>query len=313
MAVFNHSRTYGIEMEVATRRSSTEIADAVNAEFSRRGVVDAMGRMQMITDYNGYHHQTQTTWKVMSDATINGWELVSPPMSGMNGKAQLEAVCAALKTLEISVNQDCGLHVHHDVRNLSGQAIGSVFALYAGHHEIINMMVARSRRNNQWASNLVYDEVKQEGGNSKFKNDTAHDAGYKVRNAARKAAARNYMEARYVSLNIDSMFRQGTVEFRQHQGSVNASRIWNWVLFTQSFIEAGVEAKQFPAPSSFGSKGAFNSLYGRMRVSANYNGGNPDSDIYVQAYKFMAKRFKSFCKEASVNPKTLNLHINLGR
>ena len=37
-------------------------------------------------------------------------------------------------------------------------------------------------------------------------------------------------------VNFQAYLRHGTVEFRQHQGSLNPTKIWNWVVFTQSIM-----------------------------------------------------------------------------
>ena len=300
MAVFNSERTFGVEIEVTTRRHAETIARQINAVFHNRGINQSCEAQR-------YNHNTQPIWKIVPDGSVRGWEIVSPPMKGLEAKAQISAVCKALVDLDCRVDRTTGLHVHHDANNLSGQAIGSAFALYATNHDVIDMMLAPSRRSAGFARRFSVQHLLEGGYNfaghrvtDGFKNNTWGEARDKVSSNLR---------SRYFSMNVQAMYDHGTIEFRQHQGTLDAEKIWNWILFTQAIIEASTEAKQFPKASKIGSKGAFNNLYGKLRVSANYNNGNPDSEIYVKALKFMNKRFQFFCQQAHMNPKTMTVEI----
>lgn len=290
MSVFNSERTFGIELEVTTRVSQRLLQDAINAEFQASGI-------NMTAQAQGYNHRDQAIWKIVSDATVSGWEVVSPPMKGLEAKAQIEAVCKALNLLGVTVDTTTGFHVHHDSRDLSGQAIGSAFAIYANNHDVIDMMLAPSRRNTRWASKFTAESLVNNSNKNKFKGDERMTAVSKIS---------RYLGTRYTSVNIQAVYDHGTIEFRQHQGTTDVAKIWNWILFTQSIIEAGKEATQFPKKSKVGAKGAFNNLYGKLRVSANYNNNNPDSKIYVEALKFMNKRFRHFCQASGVSPITMS-------
>jgi hypothetical protein len=41
---------------------------------------------------------------------------------------------------------------------------------------------------------------------------------------------------RYFGVNFTAYLRHGTIEFRQHQGSLNPTKIWNWIVFTQTIM-----------------------------------------------------------------------------
>jgi hypothetical protein len=43
--------------------------------------------------------------------------------------------------------------------------------------------------------------------------------------------------SRYLKLNLAAYRRHGTVEFRQHAGTTNATKIWHWVVLTQAMVE----------------------------------------------------------------------------
>lgn len=48
---------------------------------------------------------------------------------------------------------------------------------------------------------------------------------------------------RYKKVNLKSYFRHGTVEFRQHSGTIEYTKISNWVLFLHSLVAYNQKGK----------------------------------------------------------------------
>ncbi len=55
------------------------------------------------------------------------------------------------------------------------------------------------------------------------------------------------MNGRYFKVNLQSHRRQGTIEFRQHGGSLNGRKIESWVRFLDKFIIASGQEPQAEA------------------------------------------------------------------
>ena len=55
---------------------------------------------------------------------------------------------------------------------------------------------------------------------------------------------------RYHKLNLMAFWRHGTVEFRQHSGTIDAEKICAWISLTQGFIEKALVSKRFSAQGS---------------------------------------------------------------
>ena len=55
------------------------------------------------------------------------------------------------------------------------------------------------------------------------------------------------MNGRYFKVNLQSHHRQGTIEFRQHGGSLNGRKIESWVRFLDKFIIASGQEPQAEA------------------------------------------------------------------
>jgi hypothetical protein len=49
----------------------------------------------------------------------------------------------------------------------------------------------------------------------------------------------NIFRTRYIKLNLQSYVKYGTIEFRQHSGTIEFEKMYNWILLTQQMVEAG--------------------------------------------------------------------------
>lgn len=207
------TRRFGIEIEFVGASHS-----AVVREMTSRGVACA---------YEGYNHSVPSGWKIVTDASVSGgYELVSPPLSGQDGFDQLRKACEALSAAGARVDRRCGLHVHHDARDLDGAAIVRLFRGWRSNQPATNGLVAPSRRNSQWAAPLSVADVDRVA---------ALPNGRVTRDIARRFLS--YVD-RYRSLNIAPYVRQGTIEVRQHQGTIAYAKIAAWVAFGQAFFAA---------------------------------------------------------------------------
>jgi hypothetical protein len=296
MATFNANRTFGTEIEVITSATQGMVANAINDFFQLNGINNRC-------EAQAYNHNDQAIWKVVADGSLQGqgWEVVSPPMAGADGKAQLESVCQALNAIGATVSDLTGLHVHHDAADLTGQAIARVYATYAAHQEVLNFMVSPSRRSNHMLRPLSYAQVTN-GGRDNFAKNTRRAAERKLQDRLGGMGMHSY-----TAVDTQSLSRHGTIEFRQHQGTINAEKIWNWVLLTQSIVEAASTMTKLPkqATGNDSRRNPFGSFKRAIKLNVCDNGGNPAAEVYQNAFKFWAKRFKHFCRQANVNPNTL--------
>lgn len=218
----NVNRKFGIEIE------------AFNVE--RRVVAQALNAAGIACEVQGYNHHISDVWKVITDSSIvgcsNGFELVSPVLSGNAGIEQVKKVCEALKTIGVKVNKSCGLHVHIDARQLSVRDIKAVIGRYALNEDIIDAFMPISRRgnNNRYCASILNDYQSQ---SQAFQ--TLEDC-ITIRDIAEDFAH----EDRYFKLNIQSYLRHGSIEFRQHSGTIVADKIVNWIGFCQQFVDGAV-------------------------------------------------------------------------
>lgn len=171
-----------------------------------------------------YNHKTRPQWKIVTDASVmGGFEVVSPILSGQDGLAQVQKVSDALVGAGAKVEKDCGFHVHVDARDLNGPTVANILTRYAKYETAIDAVMPKSRRenNNRFCASVI-------GLVSRFQ---GVDAAATNRNVA------GLMHDRYYKLNLTAFVRHGTVEFRQHSGTVEARKMIPWIIFCVNFVE----------------------------------------------------------------------------
>lgn len=180
-----------------------------------------------------YNHDVRASWKIVPDGSVSVspgmaydacGELVSPPLSGVEGLEEVRRVLAALVSVGGTVNRTCGLHVHLDGADLSPAMIATVLRRYATFQAGIDAFMPASRRGSRWADRITPDLI----------------AG--VERCADRAALRNVAGRfdRYRAINVAAFARHGTIEFRQHSGSVNGGKVARWVAFALFFVAASI-------------------------------------------------------------------------
>lgn len=221
-----------------------------------QSLIREMERRGLTVSYEGYTHRvTPGAWKIVTDGSLSngGYELVSPPLSGSAGRRQVKLACEALQASGARVNNSCGLHVHHDIHDLDAAGIGRLASLWSNNQRNINWLVAASRRDSQWAQPLTSTEVAQ----------------YNAMNPARdlRSQVQSIAYRRYRSLNFLAYVRYGTVEVRQHQGTLNAKKMLAWIALGQAVIRS---AKAGATENQANTAAFCRSLNGLDRATTDY-------------------------------------------
>lgn len=221
------NRKFGIEIE-AHNVAQRDVAAALNAVGIRCAV-------------EGYNHNTTNHWKIVNDCSIQGsqgFELVSPILQGENGLMQVAIVGDTLERLGAKVNTSCGLHVHIDGRDLTVNSMSRICKMWLKYETCFDSIVPASRRNNRFALGIRSKFATLEAAFAKLATATSIQGLTRIMNSDNFGGS-----SRYHKLNLESMVRHGTVEFRQHSGTVNGLKMVNWVKLVGGFVESAVNAK----------------------------------------------------------------------
>lgn len=171
----------------------------------------------------GYNHTDHTDhWKLVTDSSLSGnntFELVSPILHGEQGLEELEKVCWVLDLCNAKVNDTCGLHVHMDAAEFDLSTWKNLILTYKRLEGVIDNFMPRSRRNNRYCKGLsAITETS-------------------IKNARSISDLRTaFLHNRYHKVNLEAYARHRTVEFRQHGGSTNFTKMSAWIHFLAKMI-----------------------------------------------------------------------------
>jgi hypothetical protein len=168
----------------------------------------------------------------------SGYEINTAPAKGEVFEEEINAICAALKEANAHVDSSCGLHVHVDCRDLQYYDLRKVILVYSKVEDSLFRMLAKSRLDNHYCERLSkkFKDILVQKDKDWRRNLLKTTYG----NEARAGRRNKYNEARYSALNIHSWFFRKTLEFRHHQGTVDAKKIINWAKICQSIINFAV-------------------------------------------------------------------------
>ena len=171
----------------------------------------------------GYNHTDHTDHrKLITDSSLSGnntFELVSPILHGEQGLEELEKVCWVLDLCNAKVNDTCGLHVHMDAAEFDLSTWKNLILTYKRLEGVIDNFMPHSRRNNHYCKALT----------AITENSIKH-----ARNIGELRAA--FFHNRYHKVNLEAYARHRTVEFRQHGGSTNFTKMSAWIHFLAKMI-----------------------------------------------------------------------------
>lgn len=172
------------------------------------------------------------SWKVKGDGSLGpgGNELVSPILSGESGLEQLYKICEVFKKNNFSVKNDCGLHIHVNAKDLTALQIINVAKRYQQNEEVIDGWMKNNRRENE--NEFCYSLKNHNFFFEKFLNSEQDK---------KPEILCSFINNRYYKVNIRSFVRHGTIEFRQHHGTIDFEEISNWAKFCVEFTEASKE------------------------------------------------------------------------
>ena len=201
-------RKFGIELEIVG--------------ITRQTALRALSAVGIHVQDESYNHTTRGYWKLVPDGSVRGgFEVVSPILEGERGIEEAMTVAEALSDAGATVNRSCGFHVHFDAADLSVADVKAIVHRYAAYEAEIDAFMPPSRRGN---TNAYCESV------TRFLNRRFDEA----RTIDELAAVQ---PGRYFKVNLQSYRRHGTLEFRQHSGTVNANKVANWVRFLGEFID----------------------------------------------------------------------------
>ena len=288
MANFNQNRTWGVEIEFLNTRELD--INKVIREINEKGIQ---------CEKEGYNHIDKSYWKMVYDSSVEsqrsgeyGHEIVSPPLKGEEGFRQLKIVTEVLKANHAKINKTCGLHVHHDAHDFKADTFKKLFALYINYEGVIDSMLPESRRAQK---NSFCSSVRTSRHNTIITTEEIQNRLDKIKACkTTQELSRIYQEDRYFKLNLQSFTRHGTIEFRQHSGTIEYDKIESWIILTNMMVE-----KSFEQVAAFKFNPTKDNFYEFSRRIGLYEQAGADS-LAIKVRKFYFERIKSLTATAGI-------------
>jgi len=209
----NLNFTFGVEIESLSPFSREQLAEQISSVVSCQS--------------EGYNHTDHTdgVYKIVRDGSLRGEgrcdtsaEVVTPVLREFD---TLKKVVKKMNEVGCKVNSSCGLHVHIGASDLTFEQYKNVFINYARMERVIDSFMAQSRRGN---GNCYCYSLIENNRLEKILAATSHQDLY------------SRLNSRYFKVNPASYGVHKTIEFRQHQGSLNFTKIKNWVNFCKKLV-----------------------------------------------------------------------------
>jgi hypothetical protein len=221
--------TFGVELELYTPNATFG-----SDEFAARAAMqDRLARLGA------------SRWKVVRDGSlgyVSGFmpmEVVSPILQGTEGLVAMKQVMDMVREAGCRVNNQCGLHVHVGVRGMSPQRVRKIALAFLNAEHHFDSIVPPSRRNNRYA---LSNTARAAGRSGDLANAGTIRSITDVMNGGN--SNEHYNSFRYYKLNFQSFVHHGTIEFRQHAGSVESAKACAWVRLITGFCAAAASDEQ---------------------------------------------------------------------
>ncbi|MER9652477.1 amidoligase family protein [Mesorhizobium sp. M0152] len=222
------TRTFGIELEVIMPWGETRTTFAAKLRHYQPSLVIRPA---------AYGAPTSTTcWKIQPDSStgFGGCELVSPILFGEHGIAEARRMCDALKAAGAKVNVSTGFHVHFGATGLDLKALKNLAKMYVWFESFFDHVMPKSRR----ATNNTYTKSNRAdfGGYGTYAVNSSIvmiDAAPDLHAFLKVASPERRRKLNLTNLKAGG---KGTIEFRQHSGTVDADKVENWVRLLDAFV-----------------------------------------------------------------------------
>ena len=236
---FHEGQTFGVELEIShpsfepttswKRRVWKPIAEKIRVKLE-----SGLGSHRVASSAVGYNRGSHDVWNVEYDRSV-GWEVKSPILCGVSGAKEFVKACSILQDcirqngLVLNANTSVHIHLGWDAKL---RTIKNLLHTHVFLEPSLASLVAPSRI--AYFNGIDYDTTKA---NPYCMPVSSFISGKKLEEKRSFQQLINTID-RYCTLNIHNLRTLGTVEFRMHSGSANASKILLWLSLHQQILHA---------------------------------------------------------------------------
>jgi hypothetical protein len=211
---------------------------------NRHEIVAALVAQGINAQVENYNHNTRPHWKMTTDATVTGGEIVSPIMAG--DTASLDEVRDVIRVVKAhggTASRTVGMHVHHDVTDFTTPAMRA---------RLVSNLQAAERAMGEYVLQARVQGLSSHAGRYMDDRDWAQvQREVEHLTPGSDPTGSNWSGSnvsRYSFFNVTIPMRKyGTVEFRGLGGTLNPGKVRVWIRMGQALIEASKRDIMIPA------------------------------------------------------------------
>lgn len=185
---------------------------------------------------------------ITSDGSLknDGVEFQTPKLKGKQGELAIKHISKVLNAHGFHTDRTTGLHIHLDGRGLMPKTrtktypaqLVRMLSFYLSFEEVILSFLPASRRKNQFCNPLRNSYHVQEIRDVRNL-EQLEKIWYRrsLRRHLKEAKSNKYHQSRYAGINLHSLLKDGHIEVRYHSGTMNATKILEWVNLHQTVLD----------------------------------------------------------------------------
>lgn len=181
----------------------------------------------------------QSTDSSIYSGFASGLEFQSLPMKGDNLFKKITNFCNKLKLKDYFVNTSCGLHVHFEC-DPDIDMLKKLYLFYSKFEKHFFKMLPQSRQNTHYCDKFkIHYNSPNKCNLKKFMGQikTIQDFKKMVYEGLLSDSRSHYSDKRYCWVNFHSVFYRGTLEIRNHAGTIDSNKIKNWITLHLKIID----------------------------------------------------------------------------
>lgn len=219
---YDNPRRFGLEFEFLNETIQDHYFDYLRA---------ALTTSRWPVESYGYMHSNGMSWDLKTDSSC-GYELATPAMCWEDW-ALVDQALNGLREAGANVNASCGVHIHHEARDLGVPGIRRLLLLWAAVEPLFFDMTYTNRIGNEFCqpiAELAGGIYTWDGWISRIQDSCGLEQVISE-------------IGKYTTLNLRTWWQHGRVEFRLFHGTLQEPVIKYWVLITQQLVEAALRVQ----------------------------------------------------------------------
>lgn len=178
-----------------------------------------------------------------------GIEFQTPKLKGKAGEDAIKAICKTLNANDFTIQRSAGLHIHLDAAGLVPKRrtkdkpvkLVSMFTFYIAFEDVILSLLPKSRRGNQYCT-VMKNEFSTRELHEVYTLEQLEKIWYRcdTRKTVSERKGNKYDNSRYLGVNLHSLFANKHLEVRYHSGTLDATKILEWVNLHQTIMDKAV-------------------------------------------------------------------------